>query len=214
MALDTVTIPKIVVGNVSGPASYAAGGFELDLSASFAVLHFFKPVIETAGVLEAEEFEVGINQDTTGALSYGKVVIKIYRDRYDKFSIGAVSGLPAGTATQAAKFAAGTTTNSSHTHTIDHDHPATVSAAMTAAGGAVVSNAAGGAMELHTHSVNVPNFTGNSGANTHSHERSFEYEHSHSFTDAETDISLVEVAAATDLSGVTFRYIAAGYGDQ
>lgn len=215
MALDVVTIPKIAVGNVSGPASYATGGFLHDLSASFAEIHFYKLTIETPGSLEAEDFEYLYNQDLSGNIAHGKVVIKINRDRYDKATTGNVTGEPGGVTVRASKFAAATTTGSGHSHTLDHDHPSATSGTPTAAGAGVDAAAAAAAVAGHTHTVDIPAFTGNTGSTgNHTHDRSFGYEHDHAFTDAETNVSLVEVANATNLSTTTFRYLAVGYGDQ
>lgn len=210
---DVVTVPKIAVGNVSPPASYATGGFLLDLSASFVNLGAVRLSVETLGSLPPCHFQILYNVDTTGAQAFGKCVIKIMRHRYDKASLGAVSGIPGGTATQSALFAAGTTTGSSHTHSINHDHPATNSGVAVAAGGAATSGAVN--MVNHIHSVDVAAFTGSSGANTHSHNRAFQYEHNHSFTEtANTDATITELAATTNLSTTVFRYMAVGLGDQ
>lgn len=209
---DTVVIPFIVYGNKSGPASYATGGFELDLTASLSFIRYLSLEIETVGSLASDEYEVICNQDTTGAFAPGKATIRLLRDRYDKFSIGNVSGNPGGTTVQASKTATATTTGSSHTHTIDHDHPSTASSVSTA-GGAAVDSGAGGATSMvnHTHTVDIPAFTGSSAAETHAHDRSFEYEHNHTVgTQTDTAASLVEVANATNLSTTTWRYYAVG----
>ena len=208
---DIVTVPFIVYGNVSGPASYATGGFQLDLTASLSFIRYLSLEIETIGSLASDEYEVILNQDTTGTFAPGKATIKLLRDRYDKFSIGAVSGNPGGTTVQASKTATGTTTGSSHTHTIDHDHPSTTSSAPTAAGAGVDAAAAQPAVAGHTHTVDIAAFTGSSATGTHTHDRSFEYEHGHAIgTVTDTAVSLVEVANATNLSTTTWRYLAVG----
>ena len=209
---DTVTIPFIVYGDKAGPASYATGGFELDLTASLSFVRFLSLEIETIGSLASDEYEVILNQDTSGVFAPGKATIKLLRDRYDKFSIGNVSGNPASTTVQASKTATGTTTGSGHTHTINHDHPDTASSVSTPSGAAV--NATAGAttsMVNHTHTVNLANFTGSSASETHTHDRSFEYEHAHSVgTVTDTAVALTEVANSTNLSTTTWRYYAVG----
>lgn len=208
---DSVVIPFIVFGNKSGPASYAAGGFELDLTAQLSFVRYLSMEIETVGSLPSDEYEVLLNRDTAGVFAPGKAVIRLLRDRYDKTTAGAVSGQPASVTVQAAKFAAANTTGSSHTHSIDHDHPSTVSSTPTAAGAGVDAALAQPAVAGHTHAIDVPNFVGSSTATTHTHDRSYEYAHGHSLgTVTDTAVSLVEVANATNLSTTTWRYLACG----
>lgn len=213
---DLVTIPKIVIGSVSPPSSYATGGFLLDLSASFVNLGAVRLSVETTGSLPPSHWQILYNQDTTGAQAYGKCVIKLMRHRYDKASIGAVSGNPSGTNVQAALFAAGTTTGSSHTHSQNHDHASiTIGPAVTAGAPGVDAAAGQPATATHTHTADPPAFVGNTGASTHTHNRAFMYEHNHSFTEtANTDVTVTEVAATTNLSTTVFRYMAVGLGDQ
>lgn len=215
MPVTNITaIPKITTGNISGPASYSAGGFTLDLSASFSSLNFLKLIEETPGALPDVEYEVLMDRTASGAVAYGQVAIKLVRPRYDKFSIGNVTGLPSGVTAQTSKFAAATSTGSSHTHSTTHDHPATNSSTPTAAGLGVDSAAGRPDIAGHTHSVDVPSEVFTSGASTHAHDRSFEYNHGHGTTQAETDATLTEVANGTNLSAVTWRYLAVGQGDQ
>ena len=211
MTSDTITGAAVATGNVSGPASYATGGFLLDLSADLSSLGFLDLVPTTVGVLPPCHLVFTLNRDLSGAFAPGQAVVKIMRDRYNKASVGNVSGNPASTTVQAAKAAAGTTTGSSHTHTMDHDHPNTTSSVNGTGGGAVVALAAGVALSAHTHDVNVANFTGNTAASTHTHDRSFEYEHDHPVTQAASNAISTEIAAATDLSGTTWRFYAIGF---
>ncbi len=209
--LDTITGARVAAGDISGPASYATGGFLLDLSATFSTLGFVDLSVETLGTLMPVHYVFTLNKDLTGANAPGKCVIKVMRDRYDAMTVGNVSGNPASTTVQASKTATGTTTGSSHDHAMNHDHPIATSGAMSAAGGAVVALAAGVQLVGHTHTVDVASFTGNTTATTHAHDRSVEYEHNHAPTVAETNAASVEVAAATNLSGVTWRYLASGF---
>lgn len=212
---DTVYVPKMVAGNFSPPSSYTTGGVLLDLSADFSFLNALKLDVETLGVLMPVIQVHTYNSDLAGAFAQGKAVIKFMRCRYDKTTVGAVASLPGGVTAQSAKFAAGTTTGSSHTHSIDHDHPSTTSGVVIPQGGAGNNpDAAVGGPDLvgHTHTVDIAAFTGTSGAATHTHDRSFEYDHDHSITTTETAGVLTEVANGTDLSATVFRYLAYGQG--
>lgn len=208
---DTVTIPFIVYGNVSGPASYATGGFELDLTASLSFIRFLSLEIETIGALTSDEYEVILNRDDAGAFAPGVATVKLLRDRYDKTTLGNVSGQPGGVTVQASKTATGTTTGSGHTHTMNHDHPSTTSSVPTAVAPGVDAAAAMAAVDEHTHAVDIANFSGSTASATHTHDRSFEYEHGHAIgTVTDTAVSLTEVANATNLSTTTWRYMAVG----
>lgn len=209
---DTITGLKAKVYSISGPASYATGGFAVSASADFSSILAIEPEITTRGSLPACDFEVANNVTTAGAESLGNGVIKIVTKTYDKATMGAVSGNPGGTTVQASKFAAATTTGSTHTHAIDHDHPATDSGAMIASGGAAAANAAGPALSTHTHSVDVAAFTGNSGTDGHTHDRSFEYQHSHSLSESTTDATATELTNGTDISTTTFTVTVYGFG--
>ena len=208
---DTATGARLAAADVTGPASYATGGFLVDFSADLTTLGFLELVPETVGSLPPCHLVYTLNRDLSGAVAHGKAVVQVLRDRYNEMSVGNVSGNPGGTTVQAAKAAAASTTGSSHTHSMNHDHPSTASSVNGTGGGAVVALAAGVALSAHTHTVDVANFTGNTAASTHTHDRSFEYEHDHPVTAAETNALSAEVAATTDLSGTTWRALAAGF---
>lgn len=89
---DAVSVPFIVVGDKAGPASYATGGFLLDLSGSLSFVRYLSLEIETIGSLASDEYEVLLNRDTAGVFAPGKAVIRLLRDRYDRTTVGAVSG--------------------------------------------------------------------------------------------------------------------------
>lgn len=212
--LDAGTGAKVKAYSFSGPASYATGGFLLDASADFSWIGMVDLVVVTRGVLPAVDHELLLNRDLSSVEAFGKATIKLVRGRYDKATFGAVTGQPGGVTVQAAKTAAGTSTGSSHTHTINHDHPSVESADVTAAGTiGVLLAAAGGAMRSHTHTFDVPAFTGSAINNQHFHDRSFEYDHAHSLTTATADLTAAEIANATDLSGVSFRALVYGFGE-
>lgn len=208
---DTINNKDVATGNVSGPASYAAGGFVLDLSATFSTLEFLEMAVTTIGPnLPSFHLEIALNRDATG-FAQGKALIKVMRDRYDKATAGNVSGEPGGVSVRAAKFATGETTGSAHTHSIDHDHPITTSSTPVAGGNGVNSGVGGIAIADHTHDVDVAAFAGSTPSDgTHTHDRSFEYDHNHSVTNVQTTSTSVEITAGTDLSGTTWRFLGVG----
>lgn len=215
MTTDSVYAPKMVTGTIAGPASYAAGGFLLDLSASLASVLWVGLVPSTIGAIGSVELEVAVDTDLAGALAQGKAVVKVLRDVYDKATVSAVTGQPGGVTVQAAKTATATATGSGHTHSINHDHASATSSVPTAGGTNGVAAAAGfPGVSTHTHAVDLPAFSGSSTSTTHTHQRSTVYEHGHGSTQAAADATLTEVAAATNLSGTTWRYVAVGFGDQ
>src|SRR3990167_2084443 len=164
---DTVVIPFIVYGDKSGPASYSTGGFELDLTASLSFIRYLSLEIETIGSLASDEYEVVCNANSSGVFTPGVATIKLLRDRYDKFSIGNVSGNPASTTVQASKTTTATTTGSSHNHTIDHDHGSQNTGTPTAAGAGVDAVIGGPNIAGHIHSAHIAAFTGTSTREAH-----------------------------------------------
>lgn len=179
--IDHVHSPKITTGEVDGPASYATGGFELDLTDEVVSLQFVSLAIETVGPnLPPAHYEITINDPDSGIAT-----IKVMRHRYDKLtSVDDVSGQPGGVTVQAAS---GATTSTSNEDVSTTGAAATVDAG---AGSGAAQN------EAHTHS--------------HSHTFDSIYEHGHDVTQTETDAESVELAATTDLSGTTWRYFAVG----
>lgn len=208
--IDTVTRPKITYGDVTLPASYAAGGFAVDLSATVDFIQFYMIIVPAGSALGDVTFEYTYNQNLAG-FAIGQAKIKIMRNRYDEATMGAPTNLPASVTLQASKTATATTTGSAHTHTINHDHPLTTSGAPTAAGAGVDAGLGGALTTTHTHNVDIAAFTGSTPSDgTHTHDRSFEYEHSHGNTQAATNTASVEVANGTSLSAITLRYMVVG----
>lgn len=214
MPLDTVVAPKIVGGTIVGPAAYTAGGFALDLSADLASVLWVGLTPVTVGVLPSAEVEVDVDMDLAGALAHGMAVLRVMRHRYDRPSTGVVSGQPGGVTVRAALASTVLTTGSSHSHTVDHDHPSAVSASPTPGGDGVDVAALATLISTHGHAVDIAAFAGSSGAATHAHQRAVEYDHDHGATLAAADATIAEVAAGTDLSSVTWSYLAVGFGDQ
>lgn len=210
--VDTPTGARWHAASVSGPASYAAGGFEVDMTGTLSVLGYLEPIVTTRGVLPGCMYEVTLNRDSTGAVVNGKAMVKVMRLRYDKATHGAVTGTPVGVAVPASLSSTGGSGGSGHNHSIAHDHPNTTSSVNNTGGGAVVSAGGGPALSAHTHDVNLANFTGNtSTTGTHSHQRAFEYDHDHSTTTTGTAVAYTEIAAATNLSGVTWKMLVVGF---
>lgn len=206
---DQVNNLKVSVISVTGPASYSAGGFLVDASASLSWMGFMAPTLTPVSVLPGFDFEIICNQDTSGAEAFGKGVLKINRATYDKGSSGAVSGQPASVAVQSALSA---NTASTHTHAIDHDHGTVTSGAMAQAGAG--STAGASPDELgHTHVFTIPALTQNTtSSGSHTHDRAFEYDHNHAVTTTTTNLTVTELTAGTNLSAITFKVICYGFG--
>lgn len=187
-------------GTQVGPASYSAGGFTI--ATGLATVDFADVQI---GVIGANLPPFHAEFSRSGA----NVTVKLMRHRYDKTgaNVGAVSGLPAGV-TAAAASGQSYDANTAHLHSIAHDHGATTSTAPTAGGVGVNTLLGSGNLSTHTHSFDVPNYTGDSGTTTHTHTNNNIYQHQHSLTNTETDEASSEIAAGTDLSGTTFYYMA------
>lgn len=191
-----------------GPASYPTGGFVIDLSKTFSSLNSLDLVVKKGSRganLPAVRYEIVL--DSPGA---GQATVKIVRKRYDRTStIGNVSGQPAGVTIQAASGVV-TSSESAHTHGMDHDHASFSSAVPSQTGAAVLLDALGNAGLLnHTHALDLPAFVGTSGAGTsHNHVDNTIYAHVHVIVEANTNYASSELPNATNLTGTTF-YLAA-----
>lgn len=205
--------PKLRTYLRSGPASYATGGFAFDFSADFAYLTFVAPALVDPGPnLNAHEAEIpNLNRNLSGQ-AFGQCVMLLRRDRYDRATIGSMSGVPAGVDTDTSVGVSDSAT-ATHSHPINHDHPAAGSGAPTAAGGGVAAQVGGINLTLHNHDTfDVPAFTGSSDSPSHSHQRDFEYEHDHPVTaPTQTDMVALEVVAGTVLSGASWRLAVFGF---
>lgn len=214
-SLPAPTSPKIVTGNVTGPNPYAAGGFTVDLSATFATVSYFAMAITTVGAnLPPAHYEYALDSP-----SAGKVTVKVMRHRYDKVSsVDNVSGQPAGVTVQTTS---GQTVaaEAAHTHGVGsydaaaeaahtHNQSALTAQAVDAVGGvgnATRVSAATGAGTSHDHALSGTSAAGSS----HSHTDNNIYQHQHGNTQAETNAASVEMGS-TNLSGTTWRYLAVG----
>lgn len=155
------------------------------------------------------DIEQDINVDLAGAEAFGKGVVKVVSQRYNKATVGNVNGQPGGVTVESA--AGLHAVADAHVHTINHDHAAVTSAAPTAGGGAV--NLGAGNLTLHTHNFDVPSFTGNTGLGGHNHQFSFEYDHDHPINaPTVTDVAATEMTTGTDLRATTFLVTAYGFG--
>lgn len=184
----------------TGPASYATGGFVV--TTGLSTVNQFKAVIGVIGTAPPHNLEY--TRNSPGA---GQVTVKVVRHTYDRTTaVGDPSGLPSGVTNRTTS--GGTYDNeSSHVHTMDHNHAAATSSTPTAAGGGVNTVAGTENQTTHTHSFDPPNFTGNTGAGgSHTHTWDSLYQHAHALTQTATDMSRAELANGTDLSGVTFLY--------
>lgn len=190
---------------VSGPTSYTTANKWVITTGLTSLSWFGLQVVGPGSNLPLGHFEY-----TLDSPSAGKVTIKVLKHQYDKTTaIGSIIGLPAGVSSASSS---GQTydNESSHTHSMDHNHGAVTSgSASVSGGGTTLDLTAPIAISAHTHSFDVPNFTGNTGAGSaHTHTWDKIYEHQHVVTTAATDMSSAEIADATDLSGATFNYLA------
>lgn len=127
--------PKVLVGSIVGPASYAVGGFVIDLSASASQIDFLGIEVETIGP-NLPPCQLVIARNTP---ANGKATLKVLRHRYDRASLGDASAQnpPAGVSLAAASgqtAAASTATQNdpdagvagpsvvaaNHTHVVNH----------------------------------------------------------------------------------------------
>lgn len=194
---------KVETHTFTGTASYTTGGFTV--ATGLASVDHFKLFVTTPGAnLVHCHFEYSI--------SGANVTVKIVRHRYDQLDspVGTVNSLPSGVSLRSSS--GGTyVADTVHTHTINHDHAsATTDVAATNGGG--VQTAVGGINQsTHTHTVDLPNFTGDTvGTTSHTHTWNSLYQHQHSITQTATSTPLSELPNATDLSGATFYYRAIG----
>lgn len=193
---------KVETDSVTGPASYATGGFTI--ATGLASVDHLKLFVVTPGAnLTHCHFEYSI--------SGGNVTVKVMRNRFDETtSIDAVTSLPGGVSlrtTSGGQYVANTT----HTHSIDHDHGSVNASNPNIAGGGVATAVGGINQTTHTHGFDTPNFTGTSGAGTtHTHTWNSLYQHQHLLTQTATQIAASELPNATNLSGATFFYRAIG----
>lgn len=186
-----------------GPASYTTGGFVI--TTSLPTLTFFDVNIKTpGGVLGQIEFDVTLNSPAAG-----EATVRVMRLNVDPISaIGSPNSLPA-SITNRTTSGGSTDAQPSHTHIMDHNHA--VSPASTVPGtpaGTVLTAATGPAAQLHTHTVDLPNFTQNTGAESggNTHTWNSLYQHQPTFSNVATDPVRTELAAATVLSAATFNY--------
>lgn len=189
-----------------GPASYATGGFVIDLTGSYTTVNSFKmaPKKGTRGNVPFGRFEYKLNVP-----SAGMVTVLVRKYQFTRTSaLGTPTGQPAGVTVLAAS--GGLTSTDAHTHSATHDHAAQVSAAPAAGGGGMVLAVGAPAINTHTHSVDVPSFILTSTSTTHSHTDNSIYAHNHSVVRTNTNVSQIELPAATDLSATTFFCAATG----
>lgn len=148
---------------ILGPVSYASGGFVV--STGLASLNFFSLETKIPGAnLPPCHFEYSLNTPAAG-----QATVKIVRHQYSRTpSLGSVSSLPAGVTAQSSSNQT-YDVESVHTHNMDHNHGAVTSSTNTLAGGGTTLDLTGPInISSHTHSFDVPNFTGNTSAVTSS----------------------------------------------
>lgn len=191
-----------------GPSSYATGGFVIDLSATYSSLNSLRLMLKkgTRGNLGIGRLRITLNSPTAG-----KATVVCEKHRYDRITaVGNVANQPAGVTVVTTSGEKGTA-EATHTHATDHDHASFTSSVPTDAGGQVNLAALGPNTDAHTHTLNLPNLTGTSGAGTsHDHADDSIYQHDHAETHAVTNVAVAEIANATNLSASLWFGLATG----
>lgn len=198
-------MPQIASDVQTGPVSYTAGGITITSGLSnigFALAECSSTVGSMLGSVRLE-----IERNAPAA---GQFKIKVMSENYQRVTaIGALTGLPSGV-TAASSSGQTYDANAAHVHSMAHDHAAATSTNEAASGGGAVLDAIGSKDIVgHNHSFDPPNFTGNTGAgSSHTHTWNELYDHTHALTNTQTDVTLTELTAGTDLSGAVFDWIA------
>lgn len=192
-----------------GPASYdSTNGWVIDLSATYSSLNSLRLALKkgTRGNLGIGRWEVVLNSPIAG-----KATISFFKHRYDRITaFGNVQNQPGGV-TVAAASGQVTSSETAHTHGINHDHASFNAGSPNNAGAAVTLDVLGPNMSTHTHSLDLPALVGTSGAGTsHNHTDDSIYQHWHHPNITLTNPVLTEITNATNLSASTFYVLASG----
>lgn len=187
----------------NGTNSYPTGGFTI--TTSLSTLTYFDVRVKTPGA-NLGQVVCDVTLNSPGA---GQATVKLVRANYDKVTtIGSPTSLPSGVSNRSSS--GGTVDTVSHSHSIDHNHAATP-ASTTPSGASVnvLASAASPNVTTHTHTMDLPNHTGTSGAEAaHNHTFDVLYQHQQTLTNTQTDLAGSELANGTDLSGTTFDFLA------
>lgn len=188
-------------------ASYTTGGFTIDLSVTFSSLNFLD-IAETIGAPPSQSIEYVIVLNSPSA---GKAKVKMLRHRYEKVTaIGNSANAPSGVTIQTVSGQT-SSSESSHTHAIDHDHGSFNSGSPSDSGVDTLLAVSVVNLTAHTHELDLPNLTGASGAGgSHNHTDNTIYQHSHDLTYTGTDETQVELTNGTSLAGIVWDICAMG----
>lgn len=193
-----------------GPSSYATGGIVVDLTKTYSSVNHFSWTVKTRGAnLPGCSYIYLLNSPVDG-----KVTVKIMHKRYNEavfIDFINAGSQPTGITIQATSGVA-SSSESVHTHSIDHNHASFSTGAASNAGAEALLDVLGPSVgTTHTHTFDLPNFTGTSGAgSSHNHTDNSIYAHQHSLSYTETDYLAVELANATNLSGTEWTLMATG----
>ncbi len=184
----------------AGPASYPTGG--VVIATSLSTVDAFDVEIQTPGALLGQvQFDISVSGATA--------TVKVMRLNHDKLTaIGNMSGLDASVSATAAS---GATVNNetAHTHDLTHNHSVTAASSGPSTGTDPSTATVGGSnLSAHTHTADLPSAAVTSGTASHNHVDNNIYQHQHSLTNTQTDVAATEIANGTDLSGVTFLFVA------
>jgi len=192
-----------------GPTSYStANGFVFDLSATYSAVNDFDLIVKkgTRGNLG-----IGRPQIVLDSPSAGQVTVRFYKHQYDRTSsTGTVQNQPSGVtvATSSGQVA---TSEATHVHAYDHDHPAFFTSAPIPAGIDSLLDALGGVIDEHIHEVNWAAVVADTAAgSSHNHTDNTLYAHLHSVTHTATNYTIAELTNGTNLSSTEFLCVASG----
>lgn len=204
----TIYNPKVRAGTISGPASYATGGFTFT-PGGFNKITFCRLSVVAEGTILTAKFSLTYNSPAAG-----QVNVKVLREQYDKISTIINAITPPSSVTIATSNNQ-TVSSTAHTHTTTHNHAVTAASGTPSTGtGAVLVDAVSGTNQsAHTHTVDPSNFGPGSSSNSHSHISNTLYQHQHGTgaqTTPLTTLSAPEVANTTNLSTSTWSYLVIG----
>lgn len=193
-----------------GPASYATGGFVIDLSDTYSSLNDVKLLVKkgSRGSLPGGRLEYDLNTP-----SAGQVTVKVQKYRYSEVTaVGNVDNEPAGVTVQAASGVAASS-EAAHIHVLTHNHGPATSTASAASGAAVHSDLLTLNLNIstHTHSVDIPNLVGNTDVgSSHNHVDNNIYQHQHTEVLTDINLTVTELPNATSLATTIWLGLASG----
>lgn len=193
-----------------GPASYATGGFVIDLTATYSSLNFVALLVKkgSRGALPGGRLRVKLN---TPAVGKATIIVEKYQFLQANGVTGGVINQPAGVTVQGTSGVV-TSAEASHVHTLTHDHPVETTSTNVDSGlGVNASLLTLLQGVVHTHTFDLPNFVGNTGpGSSHTHADNNIYQHGHSPSLTSTVLTVAELANATNIATTLWLGMASG----